>query len=121
MNRRDFAAGALAAGAAGALLGLAFAGLLFHLVRVSIDGRGGVEVRLADESGHDAADPGPLVGLPGLAVRPAPAPAPARSGFGHALLLAVPIAAVVIAGLWTPGPVAIAFEQVVDVLDGGHG
>lgn len=38
-----------------------------------------------------------------------------------ALLLAVPLAVVVLGGLWTPSPLAAALEQVAVVLGGGHG
>jgi hypothetical protein len=44
-----------------------------------------------------------------------------RRGVAYALLLAVPLAVVVAAGLWTPSPVAAALEQVVAVLGGGRG
>jgi hydrogenase-4 component F len=79
----------LAAGAAAALLALAVAGLLFHVLQV-------------------------LVG-------PArPEPATASKG-RWAVVLAVPLVAVVAAGLWTPSPLAAALDQVTIVLGGGHG
>lgn len=80
----------LAAGAAAAILGLAVAGLLFHVVRVSV--------------GPPGADPEP---------RPA--------GGRWAMLLGVPLTAVILAGLWTPSPVGAALEQVALVLGGGRG
>jgi hydrogenase-4 component F len=86
----------LASAAAAALLALALAGLLFHAVRVSIGparGRNG----------------GPAIRVP--AARPS----------AGALLLAIPLAVVILAGLWTPPPIAAALDQVVSALGGGHG
>jgi len=80
----------LAAAAAAALLALAVAGLLFHVMRVS-------------------------VGPPGIVGEGPPA------SRRWALLLAVPLTAVVAAGLWTPSPLAAALDQVVFVLGGGRG
>lgn len=80
----------LAAGAAAALLALAVAGLLFHVIRVSVG------------------PPGP----------PALGPPASRR---WAVLLGVPLTVVVIAGLWTPSPLAAALDQVVLVLGGGRG
>ena len=40
---------------------------------------------------------------------------------GWTLLLSAPLAVVVVAGLWTPSPIAAALEQVVAVLGGGRG
>jgi hydrogenase-4 component F len=79
-----------AAAAAATILALAVAGLLFHVVRVSV---------------------GPA-GRPGE-----------RSSFAGAwaVLLALPLAVVVISGLWTPSPVVAALEQVTFVLGGGGG
>lgn len=89
----------LAAGLAALLLALAVAGLLFHVVRVT-------------------AGPAGSVGEPGVAgLGRGPAPA----AIAHALLLAVPLAVVVVAGLWTPSPVKAALEQVVGILGGGGG
>jgi hydrogenase-4 component F len=68
--------------------------ILFHIVRVAV-GRGSSERR-----GE-------------------PAVVPTRRSAGQALLLAVPLAVVVIAGLWTPSPLADALDQVVTVLGGG--
>jgi hydrogenase-4 component F len=79
-----------AAAAAAALLALAVAGLLFHVMRVA-------------------------VGPPG-----SPGEGPSASG-RWALLLGVPLTVVVIAGLWTPSPLAAALEQVEVVLGGGRG
>ncbi len=80
----------LAAGAAAAILALAVAGLLFHVIRVS-------------------------VGSPG---RPAEGPPASRR---WAVLLGAPLTVVVLAGLWTPSPLAAALDQVVLVLGGGRG
>lgn len=80
----------LAAAAAAAILALAVAGLLFHVVRVS-------------------------VGPPAAASERVPATG------RWAVLLGVPLTAVVLAGLWTPSPLAAALEQVARVLGGGRG
>jgi len=80
----------LAAAAAAALLALAVAGLLFHVMQVS-------------------------VGPPGSSADRSPA------SRRWALLLGVPLTAVVVAGLWTPSPLAAALDQVVIVLGGGRG
>lgn len=80
----------LAAAAAAAVLALAVAGLLFHIMRVSV--------------GPPGSDP--------------EGTSPSRR---WAVLLGVPLAVVVVAGLWTPSPLAAAIEQVVVVLGGGRG
>jgi hydrogenase-4 component F len=80
----------LAAGAAAALLALAVAGLLFHVVRVSV-GSAAVGAERTPASGR------------------------------WAVLLGLPLTAVVLAGLWTPSPLGAALEQVAFVLGGGHG
>lgn len=85
----------LAAGAAAAILALAVAGLLFHVMRVSVG------------------PPGPPVARPSAA---RPSAAGRRAGW-----LAIPLTVVVLAGLWTPSPLAAALEQVALVLGGGHG
>lgn len=79
----------LAAAAAALLLGLAVAGLLFHVMRVVVGPAG---------NGH--ATP---------------------SGRPWALLLGIPLTLVVVAGLWTPSPLAAALDAVVVVLGGGRG
>ena len=79
-----------AAALAAAILALAVAGLLFHVVRVSVGPSG-------------------------------PAGEPRASAGAWAVLLAVPLSVVVIAGLWTPSPLAAALEQVTLVLGGGGG
>jgi hydrogenase-4 component F len=84
----------LAAGLAALILALAVAGLLFHVVRIAV-GPAGRRV----ESG----------------------PASPRPSVAHAFLLTVPLTVVVVAGLWTPSPLAAAFDQVVRVLVGGGG
>lgn len=86
----------LAAAAAAVILALAVAGLLFHVVRIAVGPPGA--------SGSSGA-PGERAG---------------RS-VAHALLLAVPLTVVVVAGLWTPSPLAAALDQVVLVLGGGGG
>ncbi len=83
----------LAAGAAAAILALAVAGLLFHVMRVSV----------------------------GPAGRPGAIPQPASATGRWAWLLGVPLTAVVVAGLWTPSPLATVLEQVALVLGGGRG
>jgi hydrogenase-4 component F len=80
----------LAVAAAAALLALAVAGLLFHVMKVA-------------------------VGPPGSPFDRSP------SSRRWALLLGVPLTAVLIAGLWTPTPLAAALDQVVLVLGGGRG
>jgi hydrogenase-4 component F len=108
----------IAAAATAALLGFALAGFLFHVVRVSIgrgERRGGADRAPTEGAGLEAGS------VPFDSSSVPPAEPAVRSSLGHSLLLAVPIAVVVIAGLWTPGPVATAFEQVVDVLGGRRG
>ena len=83
----------LAAGAAAAILALAVAGLLFHVMRVSIG----------------------APGRPGTPIAP-----PSRAGL-RAVVLAIPLTIVVLAGLWTPSPLSAALEQVARVLGGGRG
>jgi hydrogenase-4 component F len=108
----------IAAGVTAALLGLTLAGFLFHVVRVSIDGGGrrGAADGHPTEQGELDAESTTSGGWPGIRPRQV-----SQARLGHALLLAIPIAVVVVAGLWTPEPVASALEQVVDVLDGEHG
>jgi hydrogenase-4 component F len=87
----------VAAAAAAAILALTVAGLLFHVGRVAIGPSRATE-------------------------RPADATAaPAASSRRWAVLLAAPLVVVVIAGLWTPSPLAEALDRVVDVLRGGRG
>ena len=81
--------GVAAAGAA-VLLALAVAGLLFHVMRVSVGPPG-------------STGEGP------------------RASPGWAILLGLPLTAVVVVGLWTPTPLTMALEQVVLVLGGGRG
>ena len=103
----------LAAGAAALILALAVAGLLFHVVRIAVapgsPAKGG-QSGSAARSGEPAPVPAPV-----------PATVPARRSVARALLLGVPLAAVVVAGLWTPSPIADAFDQVVTILGGGGG
>jgi hydrogenase-4 component F len=85
----------LAAAAAAAILALAVAGLLFHVVRVAVG------PAISSGSAADATR------LTTTAVR--------------TILLTVPLGVVVAAGLWTPSPLAAALDQVVLVLGGGRG
>ncbi len=85
----------LAAAGAAEILALAVAGLLFHVIRVAV-GPGGPAA-----PGQAAAGRGP--------------------GRRWAILLGAPLSAVVLAGLWTPSPLAAALQQVVLVLGGGRG
>jgi len=80
----------LAAAGAATILALAAAGLLFHVVRVSVGPAG-------------------------------PLGEPCASAGAWAVLLAIPLGVVVVAGLWTPSPLAAALEQVTIVLGGGGG
>lgn len=88
----------LAAAAAATLLALCLAGLLFHLVRMA------------------AVPPGQADATAVLT-----APRPRRLRVARPLLLAVPLLVVVVAGVWTPSPIADALDQVVLVLGGGRG
>jgi hydrogenase-4 component F len=81
----------LAAAAAALLLALTFAGLLAHLVRIAVTTNGASRV-----------------------------PATPATRWRLALL-GLPLATVVVAGLWTPSPVRAALDQVVVILGGGHG
>ena len=53
---------------------------------------------------------------------PSTSPAERQGGSGRwAVLLTVPLTVVVVAGIWTPSPLAAALEQVALVLGGGRG
>ena len=105
---------ALAAGAAALILALAMAGLLFHVARLVVSPSG--------RSGRDAGLRVPTAAAaPGSGMEPGHAARPSRRSTARLLLLAAPLAVVVIAGLWTPGPVRDALDQVVVVLGGGRG
>ena len=93
----------LAAGAAAAILALAVAGLLFHVIRVTVGPSGA---------------PLPRASVDAPAELWSAEPWPARR---WAILLGAPLTVVVLAGLWTPSPVAAALQQVVVVLGGGRG
>jgi hydrogenase-4 component F len=80
----------VAAAAAAVLLALAVAGLLSHVMRVSVGPPG------STGEGH-------------------------RASPGWAVLLGLPLSAVVVVGLWTPTALTTALEQVVLVLGGGRG
>ena len=81
----------VAAAVAAVLLALAVAGLLFHVVRIAA---------------------GPADARAGVPERAAPS---------RVALLAIPLAIVVMAGLWTPSPLRAVLDQVVLVLGGGRG
>jgi hydrogenase-4 component F len=85
----------LAAAAAAAILALAVAGFLFHVVQVAA---------------------GPAGRRGGAGERVATSVSRAR-----VVLLTTPLAVVVLAGIWTPTPLASALDQVVRVLGGGRG
>jgi hydrogenase-4 component F len=90
-----------AAAAAAVILALAVAGLLFHVVRVATGPAGP-----RGDADHGAGAP------------PSSSSSPSA---GRVVLLALPLALVVVAGLWTPSPLRAALDQVVLVLGGGHG
>ncbi|MEW5992381.1 MAG: proton-conducting transporter membrane subunit [Chloroflexota bacterium] len=94
----------LAATAAAAILALAVAGLLFHVVRIAVAPAGRPDPERAPdaEARPDAVAPPHGIGL-------------------RAIVLGLPLTVVVVAGLWTPAPIAAALEQVVRILGGGHG
>lgn len=93
--------------AAALLLALAFAGMLFHAVRLAWGGEGRrARVHDPDLQGDG---PGRI-----SARRPSAASA-------EALLLGLPLAAVVGLGLWTPAPLRAILDQVVAVLGAGRG
>jgi len=96
----------LAAATAAVLLALAMAGLLFHMARVAVGTGGGRGAR----EGVETESPRGSGRLPRVTVRPR-----------TALIMALPLALVVAAGLWTPPPVAAALDQLVAILGGGHG
>ena len=98
----------LAAGAAALILALALAGLLFHVVRVAVVS--------GPRRGHGAAGAEPALERDGE-----PRPSRRARPSANALLLAVPLAVVMVAGLWTPSPIATVLDQVVAVLGGGGG
>jgi len=92
---------------AATLLALAVGGLLFHVVRVAAGGASGVP--------HPSPARQPSERRPGRSTV-------GRGAFaGRALSIAAPLAVVVLAGLWTPSPMADALRQVVAILGGGHG
>ena len=95
----------LAAGAAALLLGLAVAGLLFHVVRIATGPAGRIGKEAPVATGSDA---------------PVAAP-PGRARLATVALYAIPLGLVILGGLWTPSPFREALDQVVLVLGGGHG
>jgi hydrogenase-4 component F len=80
------------------VIALTAAGILFHVLRVTL---------------------GPWRST--AASGPEPDAPPARASIANRLLLGVPLAVVVIAGLWTPEPMAVVLDQVVKALGGGRG
>jgi hydrogenase-4 component F len=92
----------IAAGAAAIILAVAVAAMLFHAMRTSVSG--------------------PSVARRASAQRDAPQPSGRRPSriVGRAGLLAVPLGAAVVLGIWTPTPLSMALEQVAAVL-GGRG
>jgi hydrogenase-4 component F len=92
----------LAAGIAAVILALAVAALLFHAMRLSTAGSGRA---------------GGSRGTGGSASPPEP---PIAIGRG-AWLYALPLALAIAIGLWTPGPLLAALEQVAAILGGGRG
>jgi hydrogenase-4 component F len=99
-----------AAAAAAAILALAVAGLLFHVVRVAVGPAGATREDDAEPAGGELADSEEPGGRGG-----------GRGSRNHALLLAVPLTVVIAAGLWTPSPIRAALDQVVLILGGGGG
>jgi hydrogenase-4 component F len=97
-----------AAAAAAVILALAVAGLLFHVMRVAVGPAGATREHDAEPAGdarvHGKVQDGRRDGA-----------------LGHALLLAVPLTVVVVAGLWTPSPLRSALDQVVLILGAGGG
>ncbi|MBI2781280.1 MAG: hypothetical protein HYX55_05745 [Chloroflexi bacterium] len=91
----------IAAGIAAAMLALAVAAVLFHAMRVSV----------ASPRASTQVAPGPAGG-------PVSGRGSTRTRAG---LLAIPLAAVVAIGLWTPAPLMAALEQVAVILGGGRG
>jgi hydrogenase-4 component F len=103
-----------AAALAAVILALAVAGLLFHVVRMGVAPDGPRRRRSRTTAAAAAPAPtGPAAAATGAAA--------ARSTFGRRLLLAAPLAVVIVAGLWTPSPIASVLDQVVLVLGGGGG
>jgi hydrogenase-4 component F len=92
----------IAAGIAAALLALAVAGLLFHVMRVAVGGASAADAEMEPVSHAN------------------PRRAAARGGFG-AMALAVPLALVVVLGVWTPTPLVNVLELVAGILGGGRG
>jgi hydrogenase-4 component F len=106
-----------AAAAAALILALTLAGLLFHVVRVSVGPGRSPGQDTPHDTPHGTAPDTASDTAPGTP----PGTAPNRRSVGRAILLAVPLALVVVAGLWTPSPLAAALGQVVTVLGGGGG
>jgi hydrogenase-4 component F len=92
---------------AATLLALAVAGLLFHVVGVTTGAPPGASA--------------PPAGPRPAELRSAPSAGQRRAFVGRALPLATPLAIVVLAGLWTPSPIADALQDVVAILGGGRG
>jgi hydrogenase-4 component F len=105
----------LAAGIAAAILALAVAGLLFHVVRLSLG-----PVARPDRASAGDRDGLPDAGPDGTAGDERQS-WPGRSRIGRRVVLGFPLTLVVVAGVWTPAPVAAALDQVVRVLGGARG
>ena len=95
-----------AAIAAAILLGVAFAAVSFHVLRIAWAGAG---ERGTGKRKRTKALPAPSA-----------QPGTPRHGRARALLLATPLAAVVVMGVWLPGPLGAAIDAVVAVLSGGR-
>ena len=131
-----------AVAAAALLLALAFAGLTFHAVRLAWGGRRLRAVEVA-QTAEPNAEPRPAPATNSTVeptaeptVEPPPAPTadnrPAtesgppsawrsRAGLAEILLYGVPLSAVVVLGLWTPGPLQDILNAVAAVLGGPRG
>jgi hydrogenase-4 component F len=97
-----------AAALAALLLALAVAGFLFHAVRIAT-GRG--------HRGGEA----PVATPPAAAADRRARSSAGRARAAGAVAVGLPLAAVLILGLWTPPPVSDAIDRVVTVLEGGGG
>ncbi len=85
------------------LLGLAFAGMTFHAMRLAWGGRQRPTTAAAEASEQVVA------------------PGHSRGDLLDAALFGIPLAAVAILGLWTPGPLREMLDAVATVLGGPHG
>lgn len=97
------------------LLGLAFAGMTFHAVRLAWGGR---RTRAGATASRAVA---PATGIAPTTAATATSPRWSRRGLADALLFGVPLAAVVVLGLWTPDPLRDILDAVAAVLGGPRG